>query len=93
MRRLVAARLVDVVPDAQSRIYSLRTDTIRELSGSMRAISGTKPVGEEDNAVLRAFFDGHRLRQIPASRKKRVIVLRRLLERFAPGRLPRIGGQ
>ena len=32
MRRLVAARLVDVVPDAQSRIYSLRTDAIRELS-------------------------------------------------------------
>ncbi len=36
--------------------------------------------------MLRAFFDGSRLRQIPASRKKRVIVLRRLLERFAPGR-------
>lgn len=85
MRRLVAARLVDVVPDAQSRIYSLRTDTIRELSGSMTSDQGAKPAGEEDDAVLRAFFDGPRLRQIPASRKKRVIVLRRLLERFAPG--------
>jgi hypothetical protein len=63
MRRLVGARLVDVVPDAQSRIYSLRTGTIRELSGSLP-----------------------RLRQIPASRKKRVVVLRRLLGRFAPGR-------
>src|SRR5215218_10701052 len=35
MRRLVAARLVDVVPDAQSRIYSLRTDAIRELSATV----------------------------------------------------------
>src|SRR5215217_8893168 len=35
MRRLVAARLVDVVPDAQSRIYSLRSDAMRELSGSV----------------------------------------------------------
>jgi hypothetical protein len=86
MRRLVAARLVDVTPDAQSRIYSLRTDTIRELSSSPRSDQNAKPVTEENDGVLRAFFDGPRLRQIPASRKKRVVVLRRLLERFAPGR-------
>src|SRR5215212_10808491 len=86
MRRLVAARLVDVAPDAQSRIYSLRTDTIRELSGALPGDQNTQRAGEEDDGVHRAFFDGPRLRQIPASRKKRVIVLRRLLERFAPGR-------
>jgi DNA-binding transcriptional ArsR family regulator len=86
MRRLVAARLVDVEPEAQSRIYSLRTDAIRELSGSILGKDASQPASDEDNAVLRAFFDGSRLRQIPASRKKRVIVLRRLLERFAPGR-------
>jgi hypothetical protein len=86
MRRLVAARLVDVVPDAQSRIYSLRTATIREISESVLSNEPMQPARDEDDAVLRAFFDGPRLRQIPASRKKRVIVLRRLLERFAPGR-------
>ena len=85
MRRLVAARLVDVAPDAQTRIYSLRTDTIRDLSGSV-VNDQTQPDNAEDNADLRAFFDGPRLRQIPAARKKRVIVLRRLLERFAPDR-------
>jgi hypothetical protein len=85
MRRLVAARLVDVVPDAQSRIYSLRTDAIREISTSVLNQQAA-PESEEENAVLRAFFDGPRLRQIPASRKKRVVVLRRLLERFGPGR-------
>jgi hypothetical protein len=85
MRRLVGARLVDVVPDAQSRIYSLRTDAIREISTSVLNQQAA-PESEEENAVLRAFFDGPRLRQIPASRKKRVVVLRRLLERFAPGR-------
>jgi len=85
MRRLVAARLVDVVPDAQSRIYSLRTDAIREISTSVLNQQAA-PESEEEYAVLRAFFDGPRLRQIPASRKKRVVVLRRLLERFAPGR-------
>jgi hypothetical protein len=85
MRRLVAARLVDVMPVAQSRVYSLRADAIREISTSVLNQRAT-PENEEDNAVLRAFFDGPRLRQIPASRKKRVIVLHRLLERFEPGR-------
>ncbi len=84
MRRLVAARLVDVVPDAQSRIYSLRADAIREFSGSVLSDQAPQPASEEEDAVLRAFFDGPRLRQIPAARKKRVIVLRRLLERFNP---------
>jgi DNA-binding transcriptional ArsR family regulator len=86
MRRLVDAGLVDVEPDAQSRIYSLRREALRELSGSVQDGHSSMPAPEEDDAVLRAFFDGPRLRQIPASRKKRVIVLRRLLERFAPGR-------
>jgi hypothetical protein len=86
MQRLVAARLVDVAPDAQSRRYSLRTDTIRELSNSLPCDQNAEPVAAENDGVLRAFFDGPRLRQIPASRKKRVVVLRRLLERFAPGR-------
>ncbi len=40
----------------------------------------------ERTKVLRDFFDGSRLRSIPAGRRKRVIVLRHLLERFAPGR-------
>ena len=34
---------------------------------------------------MRAFFDGDRLKQIPAQRKKRVIILRHLLTRFNPG--------
>src|SRR5829696_8869214 len=55
MRRLVAARLVDVAPEAQSRIYSLRTDAIRELSGTALGQGAFAPASEEDNAVLRAF--------------------------------------
>jgi hypothetical protein len=85
MRRLIDADLVAVTPDAQSRIYSLQIATLHETS---RAISpeDEKPSWSRENSdVVRAFFDGPRLRQIPASRKKRVIVLRNLLERFTPG--------
>src|SRR3712207_6336785 len=62
MRRHVAARLVDVEPDAQSRIYSLRIDAIRELSGSAEPGRSSASAIEDDNAVLRAFFDRPRLR-------------------------------
>src|SRR5215212_84846 len=46
MRRLVAARLVDVEPNAQSRIYSLRTDAIRDLSGAVLEDPAQQPAGE-----------------------------------------------
>ena len=85
MRKLVDARLVDVAADAQSRIYSLRADTLRDLArSSSPAHPAVSPT--EDDAVIRAFFDGPRLRNLPAARKKRVIGLRRLLERFEPCR-------
>jgi biotin operon repressor len=86
MRRLAAAGLVDVTPDAQSRIYSLRLGAIRALSQTTENDGAPPHASHEDDTVIRAFFDGPRLRQIPASRKKRVIVLRRLLERFESGR-------
>jgi DNA-binding HxlR family transcriptional regulator len=85
MRRLTEAELVDVTPEAQSRIYALRTATLRALS-DVPASRNPEPARDEEEAVLRAFFDGPRLRQIPAARKKRVIVLRHLLRRFDPDR-------
>jgi hypothetical protein len=86
MRRLVDAGLVTATPDAQSRIYSLQLDAFRNLAQPPSAPSSSATSNTEEDAVLRAFFDGPRLRHLPAARKKRVIVLRRLLERFDPDR-------
>lgn len=85
MRKLVDAGLVDAVAAGQSRIYSLRTEALRELAQTLPPEVQRAPATEDD-AVIRAFFDGPRLRRLPAARKKRVIVLRRLLERFEPHR-------
>lgn len=84
MARLTATGLVQVTPDAQRRIYSLNQDALRE--SGLSAPKGKQASGERDEQanVLRAFFDGERLKSIPAQRKKRVIVLRHLLLRFAP---------
>lgn len=84
MRKLTDAGLVTATSEAQSRIYTLRTDELRELASTTRA--SPEAGDDEDSRTLRAFFDGERLKQIPAQRKKRVVILRHLLTRFAPGR-------
>lgn len=99
MARLVGAGLVTATPDAQRRLYALDATALRELS---RGIVGapnratTHPTATSDGAgtteeaerakILRDFMVDGRLKQIPAHRKKRVVVLRHLLERFAPDR-------
>jgi hypothetical protein len=85
MRKLVDAGLVDAAAEAQSRIYSLRIAAFRDLARDSTPENHQSPAPEDD-AVIRAFFDGPRLRNLPAARKKRVRVLRRLLERFEPNR-------
>lgn len=86
VRRLADAGLIDVTPDAQARIYSLRTEPLLHASRALAPESDGSAMAREANDVIRTFFDGPRLRQIPASRKKRVLVVRRLLELFEPGR-------
>ena len=85
MRKLVDAGLVESAVEAQSRIYALRTNALRDLAQASNPQDQQTPAAEDD-AVIRAFFDGPRLRRLPAARKKRVTVLRRLLELFEPQR-------
>jgi biotin operon repressor len=85
MRRLVDAGLVDFQPEAQSRIYALRMNPLRDFTLSTKSSDESYVDEEPDDRVIRAFFEGPRLRQIPAARKKRVVVLRYLLQRFVPG--------
>jgi hypothetical protein len=87
MARLVAVGLVRVTPAAQRRIYRLDLDALRGPSVAAADAPGLSGATDEDEArLLRSFFDGERLTQIPASRKKRVAVLRHLLRRFEAGR-------
>jgi len=85
MRRLLDAGLVDFQPEAQSRIYALRIDRLRDLTVPPKGANEPSASEEPDDRIIRAFFDGPRLRQMPASRKKRVVILRHLLLRFVPG--------
>jgi hypothetical protein len=90
MDRLVRGGLVSVRRDGQSRIYSLDLESLQSLVRlATPPQASLEPGSSEDMErakVVRDFFDGDRLKQIPAQRKKRVIVLQHLLSRFEPGR-------
>jgi hypothetical protein len=56
-------------------------------TGDDAAVSGdVAAVGREAARVLRVFFRGGRLTQIPMQRSKRLVVLDRLAQEFEPGR-------
>jgi hypothetical protein len=92
MAKLASVRLVTVTRDGQSHVYRLNDQTLRNLAltpGTSNRSAEPSPESEDPESgqrakVLRDFFDGQRLRQIPAQRKKRVIVLQHLVTWFDP---------
>lgn len=88
--KLAAAGLIATTPDAQRRLYSLNTDTLRTLArssvrpDSTAQESAANDADRERSKTIRDFFKDGTLKQIPAQRRKRVFVLQHLMERFAP---------
>lgn len=85
--KLAAVGVVTI--DADRRTYRLRPETLRQAA--LRVGPSRDPgmalgaVYEEEEAVLRHFFVGGKLREIPAKHAKRLIVLTRLALDFEPG--------
>jgi hypothetical protein len=83
--------LVEMRADGTSHVYWLKPDTLAALSRDLlsaekvAALVGDMDLAEWDRKVLRDFLDGERLKGIPASRKKRQVVLRWLAAKFQPG--------
>jgi hypothetical protein len=87
LSRLTAAGLVKV--EWNRRTYRLNTEALR--SAAREAGPPRDPglalgaVYEEEESVLRHYFRGGRLTEVPAKRSKRLIVLQRLALEFDPG--------
>lgn len=88
LTRLRQVGLVNVERDGTHRIYSLDEEALSRLRTDLlvpEAMAAAVPQAEEgtwEKKVLSTFFDGSTLARIPASRKKRDVVLQWLAERF-----------
>lgn len=93
MKKLTEAEIVLAESDAQRQWYRLNGDLLlasKRVPLTASAEDGVSEDASEEEKfrakVVRDFFDGERLKSIPAQRKKRVIVLQHLLRHFAPDR-------
>ena len=91
--KLERAGLVSSRREGQSHIYTFDQTALRRFGVSLAPPEAAIDSGsllDKENAerrkVLRDFFDGERLKQVPAQRKKRVIVLQHLVSWFDPNR-------
>jgi hypothetical protein len=83
--------LVDMQAEGNTHWYRIRESELQRLGRSVFAKdAATEDEAESEKAwetrVLENFLDGEKLKQIPASRKKRWFVLRWLAEKFKPGK-------
>ena len=92
LRRLVEAGLVAASAEGYYNVYSLRAESLREMSRRLLSAETFQDtaraldLGSYDRKVLRDYFEDGRLKTIPAQRKKRDVILRHILQEFEPGR-------
>ena len=93
LTRLKELGLVEMRSDGNTHFYWLNAENLRQISKgllSSEKMAELVPLDEMDmqaweRKVLRDFFDGPTLKEIPASRKKRSVILRWLANLFEPG--------
>ncbi len=91
LAKLAGVGLVETEREQYYQVYSLRREALRPSLDELIQVSsaGLVEAVETDayrTKVLGTFFRRGRLRQIPAQRKKRRIILERLVEEFEPDR-------
>ena len=91
LAKLKELDLVGMRPEGNAHIYWLNSEALRNTSKGL--LSSEKMASLVDDVegdawerkVLRDFFEGTRLKEIPASRKKRSVILRWLATQFEHG--------
>jgi hypothetical protein len=85
---LRAVDLVETRAEGTTHYYRVRAQGLSAINRALSAPERLAAFAHDVDAsawerkVLRDFFDGERLKEIPASRKKREVILRWLAERF-----------
>ena len=88
LARLSEVGLVSKRVDGTTHLYRLEGERLEELSKRVYSTEGMRTIASRvdestyERKVLRAFTEGSKLLQIPASRKKRLVILHWLLQDF-----------
>jgi len=91
LARLQELGLVTMQPEGTTHRYRLQAETLHRLSRELftptqvASIADTVEGESWERKVLRTYFNGDSLTRIPATRKKRDVVLKWLVNRFEPG--------
>lgn len=91
LNKLKELGLVEMSPEGNTHVYSLNAEMLRTMNKelvtpeTMASLVDDLPSEAWERKVLRDFLDGERLKEIPASRKKRVVILRWLAGKFQVG--------
>ena len=91
LARLRELGLVSMRAEGTVHLYRLETEPLRALSRDLLSPERMASLADDTAAdawqrkVLRDFFTGERLKELPASRKKRQVVLEWLAKRFPLG--------
>lgn len=92
LAKLKDISLVSMRSRGTSHVYSLNFDELRAFSKRFLALNTMSTISDEvavdawERKILRDFFVGERLKEIPASRKKRDVILRFLVDQFEESR-------
>ena len=89
--KLNEAGLIRVTEEGTRHYYTLDEQALRAAHQESRdampePVEGPPEEERERAKILKDFFAGERLKSIPAQRKKRVVILQHLVERFEPVR-------
>ncbi|HET8846157.1 MAG TPA: metalloregulator ArsR/SmtB family transcription factor [Ktedonobacteraceae bacterium] len=92
LARLKELGLVQMRSDGNTHFYQLDAENLRSTSKgllSSEKMTELVPMGEMEGdawerKVLKDFFNGQQLKEIPASRKKRLVILHWLTQQFEP---------
>ncbi|HLI07867.1 MAG TPA: metalloregulator ArsR/SmtB family transcription factor [Ktedonobacteraceae bacterium] len=91
LAKLKELGFVSMRSEGNTHIYRLDAEALRNSSRGLLSSEKMASLVEDvegdawERKVLRDFFDGTHLKEIPASRKKRAAILRWLAKQFEPG--------
>lgn len=88
LSKLKEASLVTMRSSGTTHLYSLNFEELRGLSKRILTLDTMSAISEEvasdawERKILKDFFEGERLKEIPSSRKKRDVILKFLASQF-----------